>query len=56
MSDKERLKQMLKEIKHEVDSMDDSLKSQEPAPGVSYREWIKSNQVEEKAEPLFKRA
>jgi hypothetical protein len=56
MSDQERLKQMLEEAKHEVEKMDDWMKSQEPAPGVSYREWIKSKEGGEKTEPLLKRA
>lgn len=41
MSDEERLKQLLAEAKHDVEKMDDWMKCQEPAPGVSYEEWIR---------------
>jgi hypothetical protein len=41
MSEPERLKQLLKEAKDDMDKLDDWMKSQEPAPGVSYEDWGK---------------
>jgi len=35
------LKQLLKEAKDDMDKLDDWMKSQEPAPGVSYEDWGK---------------
>ena len=55
MSDQDRLKQMLKEAKHEVEKMDDWMKSQEPAPGMSYREWIQSRKAGEETEQVLSR-
>lgn len=55
MSDENRLKQMLEEAKHEFEEMDDWMKSQEPAPGVSYREWIESQKAAETHEEIVLR-
>jgi hypothetical protein len=41
MCDSERLKQLLAEAKDEVAKMDDWMKNQEPAPGVSYSDWVR---------------
>ncbi len=40
MSDTDLLKQVLEEVKREVEAMDSWMKVQEPSPGVSYEDWI----------------
>jgi hypothetical protein len=40
MSDPERLKALLAEAKDEVGKMDAWMKTQEPAPGDSYEDWM----------------
>jgi len=47
MSDPERLKQLLNEAKKDVEQLDDWMKSQEPAPGVSYKDWGRVNEQNE---------
>jgi hypothetical protein len=44
MSEQDRLKEFLDEIKREVQEMDDWLKLQEPSPGVSYEDWIRESE------------
>jgi hypothetical protein len=43
MSDFERLKQQLAAARDTVRAMDDWMKTQEPAPGNSYEDWIHSS-------------
>jgi hypothetical protein len=40
MSEPDLLKQVLEEVKREVEAMDGWMKLQEPTPGVSYEDWI----------------
>ena len=46
MSDPERLKQLLNEAKNDVEQLEDWMKTQEPAPGVSYKDWRRAEQNE----------
>jgi hypothetical protein len=48
MVDQERLKQLLSEAKNDVDKLDDWMKLQEPAPGVSYKDWRRTEDEKEK--------
>ena len=50
MFDQERLKQLLREAKSDVDNLDDWMKTQEPAPGVSYKDWRRADDEKEKIE------
>jgi hypothetical protein len=49
MSDPERLKQLLNEAKDDMEKLDDWMKSQEPAPGVSYKDWARTQEQNEKS-------
>ena len=42
MYDSNRLKQVLDEVSRDVQKMEGWLKSQEPSPGVSYEDWIRT--------------
>ena len=42
MSETERLKQLFEQVRRDVDNLKDWMKSQEPAPGVSYEDWVRS--------------
>ncbi len=44
VSDTERLKKLFEQARIDVDNLQDWMKSQEPAPGVSYEEWVRSQQ------------
>jgi hypothetical protein len=48
MSDPERLKQLLNEAKYDMEQLDDWMKSQEPSPGVSYKDWRRAKDQDEK--------
>lgn len=48
MVDQERLKQLLREAKVDVEKLDDWMKSQEPAPGVSHKDWRRTEDEKEK--------
>jgi hypothetical protein len=54
MSNPERLKQLLKEAKDEVEKMEGWMKSQEPEPGVSYQDWGRLRRAEETTEDEVK--
>ena len=45
MPDSDRLKELLAQVKQEVEQMDPRMKRQEPSPGVRYEDWVR----EEKA-------
>ena len=42
MSETERLKELLEQVRRDVENLPDWMKSQEPAPGVSYEDWVRS--------------
>ncbi len=41
MTDPDRLKQLLEEARQAVEKMEDWMKTQEPSPGQSYKDWIR---------------
>ena len=43
MPSTDRLKQLLDEVKHDLEQMDGWMTRQEPSPGVPYEEWLKTD-------------